>query len=95
MDLKGANMTHFEDLDIESGVVLDREDSADYLRWQAYEVFKNVMNGDEELEGLEDILDDLITMIKEIEASNYEYFKLFAHPMAASGINYIEMKDAK
>ena len=86
-------MTHFEDLDITSGVVLDQEDAADYLRGQAYEVFKNVMNGDEELEGLEEILDDLITMIKEIEASNYEYFKLFEHPMAASGIHYKEMKE--
>ena len=88
-------MKNFDTLDIENGVVLDQEDAADYLRGQAYEVFKNVMNGDEELEGLEEILDDLLTMIKEIEASNYEYFKLFAHPMAASGINYVEMKEAK
>lgn len=86
-------MRNFKDLDITNGVVLNQEDAADYLRGQAYEVFKNVMNGDEELEGLEEILDDLITMIKEIEASNYEYFKLFEHPMAASGLHYKEMKE--
>lgn len=84
-------MTHFEDLDISNGVVLDQDDAIDYLKQQAYEVFKNVMNGDEELEGLEEVLQDLIEMIKAIEASKYEYFKLFEHPMSASGINYKEM----
>ena len=86
-------MAHFEDLDISNGVVLDQDDAIDYFKHQAYEVFKNVMNGDEELEGLEEILDDLITMIKEIEASKYEYFKLFEHPMSASGLHYKEMKE--
>ena len=86
-------MRNFEDLDITNGVVLNQEDAADYLRGQAYEVFKNVMNGDEELEGLEEVLQDLIEMIKDIETSKYEYFKVFEHPMAASGLHYKEMKE--
>lgn len=89
-------MTNFDNLDISTGAVLDRDDAIEFLKQAAYENFKNVMNDDDELEALPDIIDDIKGMIKAIEIHpEYEYIKLYEHPMAASNIDIIFMEEVK
>ena len=88
-------MTNFDNLDITKGFVLDQYDAAEYLKNTAYEQFKEVMNGDADTEGLEAIIEELKEMIKAIENTNFDYWRISEHPMAASGIIITPMTEAK
>ena len=88
-------MTNFDNLDITKGFVLDQYDAAEYLKYIAYEQFKEVMNDDADAEGLEAIIEELKDMIKAIENTDFEYWRISEHQMAASGIVITPMEEAK
>ena len=88
-------MIKYDELDIEKGFVLDQYDAIEYLKQADYDNYEQVMNDDADLEGLEDILAELKDMIKTIDDTNYDYWRLSGHPMAASGIVITPMTEVK
>ena len=88
-------MTNFDNLDITKGFVLDQYDAAEYLKYTAYEQFKEVMNDEADTEGLEAIIEELKDMIKTIESTDFDYWHISEHQMAASGIIITPMEEAK
>ena len=80
-------MIKYDELDIEKGFVLDEYDAVEYLKQAAYDNLVQVMNDDADIDGFEDIINELKDMIKEIENNTkYNFWYLYGHPMAFSGI---------
>lgn len=77
--------------DLARGFVLRCDEAVDFLHNVAIDHTKEVMNGNEDCEGMTEILDDLYTMSKEIENGTAEYIKFVECPMSASNINIIPM----
>ena len=79
------------DLDLERGFVLRGDEAVKYLEAVAKDHTMAVMNGEEDSEGMTEVLDDLAFMKKDITKHDYEYVKFIECPMSASGINVIPM----
>ena len=77
----------FEQLEIENGFVLEYYEAIAYLDWCAQEHTKQVMNGEEGSECMEDTLEDLYEMKQEIIDKGYGVVELIECPASASGIN--------
>lgn len=79
-------------LDIYNGFVLRYDDAVKYLDSIAVEHTMAVMRGEEDSEGMTEILEDLHEMRNEADnMSKAEYFKFVECPMSASNINMIPM----
>lgn len=77
--------------DLERGFVLNRQEALKYLDEVAHDHTTMVMKGEEDSEGMTEILDDLVCMKKDIEKHDDEYIKFVECPMSASNINIIPM----
>lgn len=77
--------------DLETGFVLSRSEACDYLYNVAMEHTKQVMDGEEDSDGMSEILADLYAMTREIERGDADYIKFVECPMSASNINIIPM----
>lgn len=84
-------MNRFDELDIESGFVLPQRVAVEFLDYIAQQHTKMVMDGEEDYEGMDAVLDDLYHMKKEIIDRDYHYIKFVECPMGASNMNIIEM----
>lgn len=81
-----------KNLDIYNGFVLRYDEAVKYLDDVAVEHTMAVMRGEEDSEGMTEILEDLHEMRNEADnASKAEYFKFVECPMSASNINMIPM----
>ena len=79
-------------LDIYNGFVLRYDEAVKYLDDIAVEHTMAVMRGEEDSEGMTEILEDLHEMRNEADnMSKAEYFKFIECPMSASNINMIPM----
>lgn len=79
-------------LDIYNGFVLRYDEAVKYLDDIAVEHTMAVMRGEEDSEGMTEILEDLHEMRNEADnMSKAEYFKFVECPMSASNINMIPM----
>lgn len=80
------------DYDLERGFVLRYDEVAKYLDDIAVRHTMAVMRGEEDSEGMTEILEDLHEMRNEADnISKAEYFKFVECPMSASNINMIPM----
>ena len=77
----------FEQLEIENGFVLEYYEAIAYLEWCAQEHTKQVMNGEEGSECIEDVLEDLYEMKQEIVDNGYGVVSFNECPASASGIS--------
>ena len=78
--------------DLENGFVLRYDEAVKYLDDTAIEHTMAVMRGEEDSEGMTEILEDLHEMRNEADnVSKAEYFKFIECPMSASNINMIPM----
>lgn len=78
--------------DICNGFVLRYDEAVKYLDSVAVEHTMCVMRGEEDSEGMTEILEDLHEMRNEADnTSKAEYFKFVECPMSASNINMIPM----
>lgn len=78
--------------DLENGFVLRYDEAVKYLDGVAVEHTMAVMRGEEDSEGMTEILEDLHEMRNEADnTSKAEYFKFVECPMSASNINMIPM----
>lgn len=78
--------------DLENGFVLRYDEAVKYLDETAIEHTMAVMRGEEDSEGMTEILEDLHEMRNEADnVSKAEYFKFVECPMSASNINMIPM----
>ena len=85
-------MNKFNDLSLEDGFVLRYDEAVKFLDDIAVEHAMAVMRGEEDSEGMTEILEDLREMRKEADSiSKVEYFKFVECPMSASNINMIPM----
>ena len=85
-------MSKFNDLSLEDGFVLRYDEAVKYLDETAIEHTMAVMRGEEDSEGMTEILEDLHEMRNEVDnVSKAEYFKFVECPMSASNINVIPM----
>lgn len=81
-----------KNLDIYTGFVLRYDEAVKYLDDIAVEHTMAVMRGEEDSEGMTEILEDLHEMRNEADnISKAEYFKFVECPMSASNINMIPM----
>lgn len=81
-----------KNLDIYNGFVLRYDEAVKYLDEIAVEHTMAVMRGEEDSEGMTEILADLHEMRNEADnMSKAEYFKFVECPMSASNINMIPM----
>lgn len=81
-----------KNLDIYNGFVLRYDEAVKYLDDIAVEHTMAVMRGEEDSEGMTEILADLHEMRNEADnTSKAEYFKFVECPMSASNINMIPM----
>lgn len=81
-----------KNLDIYNGFVLRYDEAVKYLDDIAVEHTMAVMRGEEDSEGMTEILEDLHEMRNEADnMSKAEYFKFVECPMSASNINMIPM----
>lgn len=81
-----------KNLDIYNGFVLRYDEAVKYLDDIAVEHTMAVMRGEEDSEGMTEILEDLHEMRNEADnVSKAEYFKFIECPMSASNINMIPM----
>lgn len=81
-----------KNLDIYNGFVLRYDEAVKYLDDIAVEHTMAVMRGEEDSEGMTEILEDLHEMRNEADnTSKAEYFKFVECPMSASNINMIPM----
>ena len=81
-----------KNLDIYNGFVLRYDEAVKYLDDIAVEHTMAVMRGEEDSEGMTEILEDLHEMRNEADnMSKAEYFKFIECPMSASNINMIPM----
>lgn len=81
-----------KNLDIYNGFVLRYDEAVKYLDDIAVEHTMAVMRGEEDSEGMTEILEDLHEMRNEADnISKAEYFKFVECPMSASNINMIPM----
>ena len=81
-----------KNLDIYNGFVLRYDEAVKYLDDIAVEHTMAVMRGEEDSEGMTEILEDLHEMRNEEDnMSKAEYFKFVECPMSASNINMIPM----
>ena len=80
-----------KDYDLTAGFVLHYDEAIAFLEDTAQAHTTAVMNGDEDSEGMTEILDDLYTMKQDIMRHDYEYIKFVECPMSASNINIIPM----
>ena len=79
------------DYDLTAGFVLRYQEAIKFLEDTAQQHTTMVMNGEEDSEGMTEILDDLYTMKQDIMKHDYEYIKFVECPMSASNINIIPM----
>lgn len=82
---------NFDDYDLERGFVLRYDKAVQFLDSVAIAHAKAVMTGEEDSEGMTELLEDLREMRKEIDMGKSEYVKFVECPMAPSNINYIEL----
>lgn len=81
-----------KNLDIYNGFVLRYDEAVKYLDDIAVEHTMAVTRGEEDSEGMTEILEDLHEMRNEADnMSKAEYFKFVECPMSASNINMIPM----
>lgn len=81
-----------KNLDIYNGFVLRYDEAVKYLDDIAVEHTMAVMRGEEDSDGMTEILKDLHEMRNEADnISKAEYFKFVECPMSASNINMIPM----
>ena len=81
-----------KNLDIYNGFVLRYDEAVKYLDDIAVEHTMAVMRGEEDSEGMTEILEDLHEMRNEADnMSKAEYFKFVECPMSASNINMIQI----
>lgn len=81
-----------KNLDIYNGFVLRYDEAVKYLDDIAVEHTMAVMRGEEDSDGMTEILEDLHEMRNEADnMSKAEYFKFVECPMSASNINMIPM----
>ena len=79
------------DYDLERGFVLRYDEAMKYLHDCAVAHVEQIINGEEDIAGIEQIIDDLYTMRLDIQTHVYEYIKFVECPMSASNINIIPM----
>ena len=85
-------MSKYNDLSLEDGFVLRYDEAVKFLDDTAIEHTMAVMRGEEDSEGMTEILEDLHEMRNEADnMSKAEYFKFVECPMSASNINMIPM----
>ena len=85
-------MSKFDDLSLEDGFVLRYDEAVKFLDDIAIEHTMAVMRGEEDSEGMTEMLEDLHEMRNEADnISKAEYFKFIECPMSASNINMIPM----
>ena len=85
-------MSKYNDLSLEDGFVLRYDEAVKYLDDTAIQHTMAVMRGEEDSEGMTEILEDLHFMRNEADnTSKAEYFKFVECPMSASNINMIPM----
>lgn len=81
-----------KNLDVYNGFVLRYDEAVKYLDDIAVEHTMAVMRGEEDSDGMTEILEDLHEMRNEADnMSKAEYFKFVECPMSASNINMIPM----
>lgn len=71
--------------------VLRQAQAVEFLDDTARQHTDLIMKGQEDLEGIEEIIDDLRTMREQILEKNMEWVKIFECPMSASNLNIKEM----
>ena len=82
----------FEELDITtSSFVLSQVEALNYLDYVARQHTEQVLNGEEDHEGMTELLEDICEMKKNILEHNYEYVKFIECKMSASQIDIIPM----
>ena len=81
----------FDDYDLEVGFVLDQTDALNYLDYVARQHTEQILIGEEDHEGMTEIMDDICTMKKDILEHNYEYVKFVECQMSASQIDIVPM----
>ena len=88
-------MTNFDNLDITNGFVINEQDAIKYIEDSARQHIEEVMQGNEDTEGLTEIIEDLYGMKKWIMNNNYDYYHFIEHPMYACGMCITPMTEAK
>ena len=81
----------YNNLDITEGFVLSTDKAIAYLEDIATQHAKEVMEGNEDPEGIEVILEELRDIKKDMERLTYEYWYIIEHPMIASGLHATPM----
>lgn len=79
--------TKFEQLEIESGFVLSQVEAINYLDWLARTHADQIMQGDEVIENITELFNDLKEMKDDILKHNWEWVKFNDCPASASGID--------
>ena len=82
----------FKDLDVSYGsFVLDEVNALNYLDYVARQHLEQVLNNEEDYEGMTEMLEDITEMKKDIIEHGYEFVKFIECPMSASQINILPM----
>lgn len=76
----------FEQLEIENGFVLNQVEAINYLDWVARTHADQIMQGDEVVENVTELFDDLKEMRDEILQRNYDWVEFVECPASASGM---------
>ncbi len=80
----------FKDLDVSyRSFVLDQTNALNYLDYVARQHLEQVLNGEEDYEGMTEMLEDITEMKKDITKHDYEFIKFVECPMSASQLNIL------
>lgn len=82
---------NYEDLDLDTSVVLNQYNALGYLRWVADEYLRQAFEDVHDYEVSIEQLKDVFEMYKEIKDKDYYWVKFDSCPMSASNIMITEM----